>query len=446
MFTRQAALCVVVNLIVAGGVKAQAVNLTEAPLADRCVRNELTMSLTGKITVNQDGKEVVYPHKAEAKHDYVERFLDINGAVSDKAARIYTTAESTITFDNDKNPPKRTLREARRFMVAHRHNDQIVSYSPNGALTRDEVDLTEHFDTQAISGLLPGKQIEVGKNWPIANNVVAALCDFRLAKHTFEGKLEAVKENIAHISIAGTAEGINLGASVKVLVHARLEFDTREQRIVGLVWEETDARQQGPITPALSADVVIKLKRAPIDVPGDLNNIIIGARVPNGRTPPSELTNIQHSDKRYALNYPRNWHITSPDGAPQLVMRYLERGQFIGQATIMPLKKIDVKNVMALEQFAAEMRATPGWIEREENQREKLPDGPRGQHTVYKVAASGELDGRAVTQIFYLIVGTGGDQVSVTFSIDPQHVGDLGARDLQLVREIVFPEAPGASK
>jgi hypothetical protein len=45
-------------------------------------------------------------------------------------------------------------------------------------------------------------------------------------------------------------------------------------------------------------------------------------------------------------------------------------------------------------------------------------------------------------QYYYLIVSPQGDQLIVTFSVVPQHNQRLGARDLELVRAIVFPDEP----
>ena len=438
MNIRRLAIGILMHLVATGAIAAQGVNLTEAPLAQQAVRNELTMELDGKMTVKQDGKDVTFVHKASARHVFIERFLEVNGAVADKAARFYTTAESVITFNNDAGP-KRTLRDDRRFMVAHRHKDRIVAYSVNGTLSREETELTEHLDTLSISGLLPGKQVAVGATWPVANSVVAALGDFDgLAVNKLEGKLEAVEGNTAKISIQGTADGINLGAQVKVLVNARLDYDTKAQRVVSVEWREEHARQQGPITPAMAAGVTLRLKRMPIDVPEQLNDNAL-VKVPGGKTPPPELTTIRHTDPRYILNHGRDWHVTSPDGSPQLVLRLLDRGQFIGQAVLTSLKKVDPKKVMTIGDFADEMRGTPGWTETKEIERKELPAGPNGHAAVYRVAATGDLDGIRTTQYFYLLVGAKGDQLIVTFSIDPQQVERLGARDLELIREITFP-------
>src|SRR5262249_6625174 len=147
--------------------------------------------------------------------------------------------------------------------------------------------------------------------------------------------------------------------------------------------------------------------------------------------PPAELTNLRHLDakKRFELNHARNWNVTSPDDSPQLVLRHLERGEFIAQATFTMWKKTDPKNVISLDKFAEEMARTPSWVEDKEIERKQLKDVPKGQHTIYRVAASGELDGVRTVQYYYLVVGPNGDQLIVTFSVVPQQVERLGLRD-----------------
>jgi hypothetical protein len=441
MLTRRLLLCVLVGLYSATELRAQGVNLSEAPLVDRCFRNEITMCLEGKITAKQDGKDVSFSHKATAKHAFMERCLDATGPIATKAARHYTTAESAIVFDNN-DSSKRSLRAERRFLVAQRVKEQVVSFSPRGPLTREEMEVTEHFDTLAIAGLLPGKTIDPGKTWAIPNSVVLSMCELDgVTEQSLEGKLESVKDNLAQVTITGKANGINLGAQVEMSIDGRLVFDIKQKCIVSLEWKEADKRQQGPITPALIADVTIKLTRRPIDEPEQLNKFAL-VPVPAAATPPSNLTNLLHQDakKRFELSYPRDWHVVSPEDSPQLVMRQIERGDFIGQATFTTWKKTDPKSVITLEKFTELMAKTPGWAEDKEIERKELKETAKGHHTVYRVAASGELDSVRTVQYFYLIVSPRGEQMIVTFSIVPQQVQRFGGRDLELVRDLIFPE------
>src|SRR3954471_20162843 len=111
MIRRRVLMSLVLALSVAGAARAQSVDLTEAPLADRCFRIELALDLKGKITVQQQGETVSFPHEAAARHVYLERVLHATGAVADKTARHYEKAEAAITFN--KQTGKRTLRRER---------------------------------------------------------------------------------------------------------------------------------------------------------------------------------------------------------------------------------------------------------------------------------------------------------------------------------------------
>ena len=443
MLTRRLWLSLLAAVLAANTLHAQAVNLTEAPLERRCVHIDVAMELAGKIKIKQDGKDVEFPHKASARHVFTERYLDAKDGVASKAARFYTTAESAITFNNNESS-KRALGEKLRFLVAQRVKDQIVTFSPTETMTREEMELTEHFDTLAVGGLVPGKAVNVGESWKIKNHVVAALCGLDgVTTHSLEGKLESIKDGIAHLKIVGTAQGINLGADVGMIVNARAEFDVKEQRLVALEWKESDERRQGPVTPALSADVAIKLTRKAIDAPNELSDFAL-VKVPKDETPPSERTNILHQDAkgRFSLKYSRDWHVVSPEDGPQLILRHLERGDFIAQATITTWKKTDPAKVTPIAAFADLMAKTPGWNEDKETERKefKAAELAKGHLAVYRIVVSGQLDGVATVQFFYLVVNPQGEQRIVTFSIVPQHVQRLGARDLELIRELAFSE------
>src|SRR5437763_510224 len=80
-----------------GTAHAQTVNLTEGPLARSCFRNDLSMDLTGKITVQQEGKNITLKQAASARHVFIEKILEAKDGLAVKSARIYQAAEAAIT-------------------------------------------------------------------------------------------------------------------------------------------------------------------------------------------------------------------------------------------------------------------------------------------------------------------------------------------------------------
>jgi hypothetical protein len=423
-----------IALAAAQGVRAQSVDLSEAPLADRCFRLELTLDLKGKITVQQQSETVSFPLEAEARHSYMERVLIASNGVVDKTARVYEKAEATITFN--KQPSRRALRPERGFMVAHRNKDQMVVYCPKGALTREEKELTEHFDSLFVPGLVPNKTVATGETWRLGVPVAIALCDLEgLTDHDLTCKLDEVKGALATVSITGTASGIAQGAQVKLLVNASYQFDLKEKRVVAVDWKQTEQRQQGPVSPALSAELVVHAKRTPIAEPVELSEF---ALVPTQAEPSLEVLGIQHKDPkgRFDLQHARNWHVVSPESSPQLVLRLMDRGDFIAQATVTPWKKTDPKETISLDQFYELMHTAPGWEEEQLLEKVELKES-RG-HALYRVTASGTLDEVKTVQSFYLLASPQGEKLIVSFSVVPSQVQKLEARDLELVRGITF--------
>src|SRR5262249_19320433 len=155
-----------------------------------------------------------------AEHRFRERVLAVQaaGAGVAKAARYYDDARANITVDGSASP--RGLRADRRLIVAQRPADALLCYSPQGSLTREETEtVSEHFDTLALAGLLPGKEVKVGETWKLGNDAAQSLCLFEgLIANELTGKLTEVKGGEAVFTVEGTAKGIELGAQAKVTV------------------------------------------------------------------------------------------------------------------------------------------------------------------------------------------------------------------------------------
>ena len=145
--------------------------------------------------------------------------------------------------------------------MAQRPQDSLLCYSPQGPLTREELEtVSEHFDTLALAGLLPGKEVAVGDTWKVGNQAAQALCLFEgLVENNLTGKLAEVKNGEAVISITGTARGIELGAQAKMTVTATAKFDLNRKRLTALEWKQKDDRDQGPASPASTAESTITL-------------------------------------------------------------------------------------------------------------------------------------------------------------------------------------------
>jgi hypothetical protein len=440
--TRWRTLVTLVFLTLAGSAGAQTCSLVEGQLPDSHYRIQLTMELTGELKVQQDNKVVSLKTTASATHDYVERLLEAaaDGTAS-RSARVYKDARVAIQVDQDKL--QRSLRPERSFMVAQHDRDQQLAYCPRGPLTREELDVTEHFDTLAVTGLLPGKDMKVGDTWKVNNATVQALCHLQgLAEHTLAGKLEQVKDDIAVFSIAGTAAGIDQGAAVKATVSATGRFDLKQRRLVDVRWNEADEREQGPVSPASSMKVETTLRRTPIDPPNELSDVaLVTWPVPKNGVLPQEMTDLHFKDPRgrFELRYARDWQVVGQT-PEHLVLRLMDRGEFVAQVSIAPWKKAEPGKHMSEADFKETVAMSPGW---EQDKLLKQPEVVALHNGIwaYLVAAEGDLDGVRAVQYWYLLAGPGGDQAVLTFTMTSAQAQKLGSRDLELVRGFTLPGA-----
>jgi hypothetical protein len=429
---------IVLLLVGATCAPAETYPLTETVKAGDCFRVRLEMSLTGEIKVNRDGKSDSLPLTARTTHEFPERVLAVgNKGLVEKSARVYETATAAITVARDAE--KKSLRKERQLVVVERTNGQPLSYSPAGPLTRGELELVgDHFDTLYVTGLLPGKDVAVGDTWKIDNAVAQALCHFDgLTDQGLTCKLEEVKEQVARVSVTGAANGIEVGAMVKLKISAQYRFDLSAKRLTWLEWKQTDDRDQGPASPAMTSTSTTTLTCQPIARPDALSDVALVSVPGDGKVPPKLLCVEYHQPKgKFDLNHAREWQMVGePDG--RLVLRLMERGDFVAQATITPWKPAEKGKHLSPDEFKAGITNAPGWEPEKELQAGEVPGGEG--RWIYRVSLLGKADGVAVLQNFYLLAGPNGDQVVVAVTLTPKKAEQLGSRDLALVGSIELP-------
>jgi hypothetical protein len=418
-----------------GTVHAQTYLLAEGPLPKSCFRIELSMTLNGKISVQQDGKKLELAQKASARHVFHERLLE-GQEVANKAARRYQLAEATIEVEKDSL--RRSLPAERSLLVVQRRNGFGLAYCPTSLLNQEEMELTEHLDTLYLPGLLPGKELAAGATWKIANHAALALGDLdALVENNLVGKLESVQADTARGTITGKLVGIDLGAQATLEVQAAFIFDLKEKRLVQLTWKQADSRQQGPVTPALTAEVTYVMKRTPILEPNELSDVALVAAL---AAPVQKMALVHYRDAkgRFEFQHSRDWHLVGQQDDHVVYRLLSERGDFIAQATLTPYRKEKPGAMMKADDFALLMANAPGWEQDdkllEKNENVNVPNGAKA----YRIGAAGKLDGVAVVQYFHLLHGPQGDQMIVTFTMRPEQADQLQLRDMTLIQSITF--------
>jgi hypothetical protein len=418
----------------------KAVTLAEEIRPGDYFRYEIGLEVGGKMKVERDGRDDSLPLNARARHQFTER-VDVaadNGV--GQAVRHYADAVSETVVGVDKT--RRTLGADRRLIVAQRAADGTLHFSPDGPLTRDELDLVaEHFDTLCLPGLLPNKAVRPGDTWPIDNGAAQAACLFHgLAKNDLVGKLTEIKDGAAVLAITGSAEGVEFGAAVKVAVTARAKFDLAVRRVTALEWKQSDEREAGPVSPPLEVKATVTLSRLPLEIEPKELSAAARAKVPTDGKVPELLLQLRYADTagRFQFVYPRDWHFVVRNNT-HVVLRLVPKGELLTQATITEWKKpaAGVDFAAGVKEFREATAKQPGWEAERLLEDGTLPAD--GGKKVYRMSAIGKQDGQPVVQAFHLVLGPNGEQFAVTTVARREVADKVGPRDVALVHAIDFP-------
>jgi hypothetical protein len=425
--------------VLVSSARGQKVALRETVKTDDCFRVTLAMKLKGEIRFERDGKKKVLPLQAEARHAFPERVLSVSAdRLADRVVRRYSDAGADIKVDD--HASKKSLREGRRLIVSQAEEGRSLCYSPAGVMTRSELELvSEHLDTLHLPGLLPGKDVAVGDAWAVPAPVVRALCHFdAVGDHAVKGKLESVRDGSASFRITGKAKGVELGALVKIEIDAVGTFDVKAGRLVKLEWKQKDEREQGPANPESKVETTTTLTRTPVERPEELSDAALKG-LPAGFKVPEYLTYLEfvHAKKVYDLTYPREWY-TSTETANHLILRLIERSEFLAQATITPWTTMSPGKHLSPDEFATAMENAQGWKPEKDLQANEVP-GEKGQW-IYRLSQQGKLDGVEVIQTCFLIAHEDGRQVVVVLQMSPKNAARIGTRDFTLAGSLTFPK------
>jgi hypothetical protein len=445
--TRRRAIGLALASLVPGGLhpplavgQDAAVVLAEEVKPGDCFNYEIGLSVAGTMKVDRGGKVEPMTLTAKARHRFAERVEVAADNGAGMAVRHYADAVSESVVGVDK--ARRELAADRRLIVAQRGAEGTLHYSPDGPLTRDELDLVaEHFDTLCLPGLLPNKAVRPGDTWKVGGDAAQAACLFHgLLKNELTGKLIGVKDGTAEFAVDGTAEGIEHGATVRVAVAARGRFDLAAKRVVALAWAQTDGRDQGPVSPALEVKAEVTVTRTPLAAEPKELDTAARAKVPADGKVPDRLTQLRYDDpgKRFAFAYPRDWHFVVRNDS-HLVLRLLVRGECVAQVTVTEWKKPQpgADFSAAAKAFKEATANQPGWEPDKVLDEGAVPSA--AGRRVYRLVAGGKQDGQAVVQSFHLVLGPNGEHLAATTLARLEVADKVGTRDVALISAIEFP-------
>jgi hypothetical protein len=253
----------------------------------------------------------------KANIEYEERVLEVVGGRVDKTIRIYRRIDFERTVGSAKQ--ESTIRPEVRRMVVMRQNQLKASFSLEGPLTWEELDLvrTDVF-TPALAGLLPERPVRPGDRWQASADAVKELTD--MEKIT-DGKIECWFEEVQEIShrkhafikFKGSVSGVNEDGSNRQPLEGILHFDLVSKHISylsldgGLAFLERDGSTRGGIKGRF-----VLTRQAYVKSPELSDNEIRGRQL----EPNEDTTRLLYMNPElgFRLTYPRRWHIGMVQG------------------------------------------------------------------------------------------------------------------------------------
>ena len=349
-------------LAVAAPGLAQPVNLTEKVAAGDRAKCSLELELKGNLQVIQEGTKQSIRLEAKARHVFAERIVAVGDGFASTSARFYSDAVASAVVAGEKSDRK--LPDDRRLIVARRKPDGLVCFAPAGALARDDLDLvTEHFNPQCLPGLLPGKIVNVGDTWTVGDSAAQAACLFHaILKNGLVGKLVSAKDGVATFSIEGKAEGIENGAKVTLEVTATGTFDVATSRVTASDLEAEGPARAGRGEPRVGSRSRgrAQARAARFIAEGTVGRGRVGI---TRRRRAAKFTDLKLADPkgRYHITHARDWYVTGQSDT-HLVLRLIEKGEFVAQATVMVWRKVDAGKHSPADEFKKAVANAPGWV------------------------------------------------------------------------------------
>jgi hypothetical protein len=339
-----------------------------------------------------------------------------------KAAALVQVGQSTA---------KPVLRDARRLVGVHIDGSRATLFSPQGPLSRDELDLIELVgDSLLLEQLLPASRVRIGDRWKHSPEIMAALLQLeKVTSAEVTSSLAEVTDGTARIQMHGKVQGEDKGALAEVQLWAKYRFDLSAARItwLGLLVEED--RSQGLVTDAFQAVKRIQVKISPDCSPKHLRGAEFEG-IPC--RPAEELVQLEYESSSGGWQFlnDRRWFVTV-DQSDRVVLELVDGQRCVAQCHVSSTAGAESPSHTSLADFQRDaQKALGSRFGRFAQASQTVNDlGYR----VFRVVAEGLVDRVPIVWIYYLVADKQGNQVVAAFIVEADQVEHFADADRTLV-------------
>jgi hypothetical protein len=405
------------------------------------VRVELEVG--GELNVVADGKVKPLKMNVAAKLAYEEKLL---GAAAGKPARAryarhYDLADAKIKIEEGEVVPQ--LRDERRLIVVDAAADQTLLFSPQGPLTREELDLVDVPASSVwLDDLLPAKAVAVGDQWRHSDQLMASLLGLdAVSESNVTSELKTIDAENARFELAGEVHGAAGGVATEITLKAKYRFNLKQRRVAwaGLLIKEK--RSVGHVATGLDVVAKMQISITPEAAAKRLPDSLLRRISLDSPAQPITLE-CQSPTGKFAFQHGRGWHVMN-DAGEVLTLRYVDRGELVAQCSASAPPDADSGKRPTLAAFQTEIQKG---LDKDFGQFVQASESVNSVgHVIYRVVAEGKVSDLPIQWRYYLVADDQGRQAVFAFTLESELAQQLGDADQELISTLEFADRPGKS-
>jgi hypothetical protein len=337
-----------------------------------------------------------------------------------------------------------SLAKDHRLIVVDQQLESHSIFSPQDALSRDELELIDVAgDSSLLAALLPETAISLNESWTPKNSVLAQLVRWDVVTESnVTLKLNRVENQLAIIDISGKLTGGIEGVTSELTLEGKLNFDL-EQHIcqwLAIIVKENRTASQG--TPGFETTTRIRLSAEKSTLPTELADLDLSTLKLQADAA-TQLLRYRAAAAGFEFMYEPAWRVVT-DQRDLTVLRYLQRGEVLAQCNLSPLSSLNKGEQLTLEGYQAHLRQSlkdslGEFIEAGEQLNES---GVR----VLRVVATGTIADVPLQWVFYHLSDDHNHRVSLALTINAEHVERFGRAEETIIHSFYFTPATATAE
>lgn len=369
---------------------------------------------------------------------YVERpaAAAASGVAGRTVERHYDRAEAVLQIDD--TTVRTILPSDAEVVLITAADGRLHPWLADGFVTREERDLlTLPFDPAWHAAVSPPAAAAAGTTWTLTTDGLAALlCIDTVTGGEVTATVKQAEADLLTVSLAGEVRGAVDGVPTVIDLSASYRWDASQLSDTGLIGLEAqlhERRQAGHITPGLDIEATVEITRRQAVAASDDSRQAPKTFATASRPPrrgPGQPGSLWLSDPhgRFDLVYGTRWRAIEQQ-ADQTVLRLIDEGRLLGQASIIPLPPTGDAPSLAAFQRDIERSLTGQFNHLVSAAESRRSDGTQ----ILRVASDGEADGLPFRWVHYHLTAANGGQATLSFMVESGQLERFGEADQQLV-------------